>query len=745
MYRRFPLHIQHDSMDCGPTCLKMIAEYYGKRYSLPYLRELCSFSREGVSLLGINDAAEQLGFRTQAIRVPYEADESRASLLDASFPCIAYWNQMHFLVVLKANQKYVWVADPASGKYKVPRQAFEKGWMNTHEEGLLLLLEPTPAFYGSATQEEEKKGFAYLLQYVSAHRRIMAQVFIGLFIGLVFQMLFPFLTQSIVDIGIENQNIDFVYLILMAQLMLFSSQTMIGFIQSRLLLYVGARINVALLTDFLSKLMSLPIRFFDTKNLGDIMQRIYDQDRIENFLTSSALNVLFSLINFFVFSGILFLYNTQIFLVFVVASALYVSWIIFFLKKRKAIDYVRFQSMSDNQNTLIELVQGMQEIKLQGSERKRRWRWVQQQANLFRVSMRSLNIGQWQDAGGSFINQLKDILITFIAAKSVISGDISLGMMLATQYIVAQLNTPLSQLIGFLRSAQDARLSLDRLQEIISHPDEDHHLKAQPAQSGLDILPNQENEADFIPPKGDIVLKNVTFRYNDLSSDILKNISLTIPRGKVTAIVGSSGSGKTTLVKLLLGFYQPISGSIHVGNTLLNSISARSWRKQCGAVMQDGFIFSDTIANNITESDEKIDKARLNSAVYLANIQDLIEHQPLGYNTKIGAQGNGLSQGQRQRLLIARAAYKNPEFMFFDEATNALDANNERVIVENLQSFYKDRTVVVVAHRLSTVRYADQIVVLEQGKIKEIGTHEELTLARGSYFHLVKNQLELGS
>lgn len=733
LFRRFPLHLQHDSMDCGPTCLKMIAEYYGKRFSLPYLRERCSFSKDGVSLLGISEAAEQIGFRTQAVRLPYELDDDRACLLDVSFPCIAYWNQQHFLVVLHADGKNAWVADPASGKIKMTRADFKKGWVAPGAgEGIVLTLEPTPAFYAMPEDEAPPKGLGFLWQYLRPYNTLLTQLLIGLALALVFQMIFPFLAQSVVDVGIENQNIDFIYLILIAQLALFVSQTFLSFIQSRLLLYVGARVNVALLTDFLIKLMRLPIRFFDTKNLGDIMQRIYDQERIEAFLTGSTLTVVFSSASFIVFSGILFFYNTTIFAVFLTGSMLYVFWIFVFLKKRKSIDHARFQAMSTNQETLVELVQGMQEIKLQGSERKRRWQWAQQQAALFRVGLRSLNVAQWQDMGAGFINQSKDILITFIAARAVISGDISLGMMLATQYIVGQLNAPLQQIIGFLRGAQDARLSLDRLNEIIDHPEEEQSGGGDPA------------DADMIPASGDLHLQNVSFRYGEANNDILQNISITIPRGKVTAIVGASGSGKTTLIKLLLGFYQPTQGSIRIGQLSLASISPRAWRRRCGAVMQDGFIFSDTIANNIAESDERVDKKRLQQAIYLANIQDFIESLPLGYHTRIGARGNGLSQGQRQRLLIARAAYKNPEFMFFDEATNALDANNERVIVENLQSFYQNRTVVVVAHRLSTVRYADQIIVLDQGQVIESGTHDELTIHRGAYFHLVKNQLELG-
>lgn len=713
-------------MDCGPTCLRMIAAHYGRRYSLQFLRDQSHISREGVSLLGISEAAEKIGFRTMAVKAPFEGQE--AGLVDATLPCIVHWRQRHFVVVHKITRTHVWVADPGEGKFKLTRAAFEAGFRQDGERGIILILEPGPEFNQLPGEEQMPKGMGVLLQYLEPFRRSFLLLTLSLLLGSLFQLLFPFLTQAIVDVGIQNQDIDFIYLILIAQLVLFGSQTIVGFIQSWLLLFMGTRINVALVTDFLIKLMKLPLGFFDAKTAGDLMQRVGDQKRIETFLTGSTLQIGFALVNIAVFSVVLLWYHSLLFLIFIAGSLLYLGWVALFLRKRKEVDYLAFQQMAENQSSLIELIQGMQEIKLQGSDKKRRWQWAHIQAKLFRVSTRSLAIAQYQDAGGNFINQVKNILISFIAARAVIHGDMTLGMMMAAQYIVGQLNAPLQLMIGFIRSWQDARISLERLDEIYRMEEEE-----------------KEQALGHIPPDGDIVLENLSFRYNALDEEVLKEINLVIPRGKVTAIVGSSGSGKTTLVKLLLGFYRPLKGHITIGGFHLDAVQKRLWRKQCGAVMQDGFIFSDSIANNIAESSEHVDIEKLLRAVKIANIREFIESLPLGYNTVIGAKGNGISQGQRQRILIARAVYKDPEFIFLDEATNALDATNERTILNHLDAFFAGKTVVVVAHRLSTVRHADQIAVLEKGKLVELGSHAELVDKRGIYFHLVKNQLELGT
>ncbi|MEM8527237.1 MAG: peptidase domain-containing ABC transporter [Bacteroidota bacterium] len=730
MSKRIPFYRQLDQMDCGPTCLRMVAAYHGRSYSLPYLREKSYYTRNGVSMQGIMEAAEHIGYRTLPVKVPFSQNgHPTPNFLEAPLPAIVHWNQQHFVVVYKADKKNIHVADPAQGKFKLDHQTFKKSWLSDGDKGIALLLEPTPDFYSREGEQLNKASFKYLFKYLIPHKKLLFQFSLGLLLASVFQLIFPFLTQSIVDVGITNQNIGFIYLILIAQLMLFVGQTSVSFIQNWILLHISTRLNISLISDFLIKLMRLPIGFFDTKMVGDLLQRIGDHSRIESFLTGSVLTTIFSLVNFVVFGVVLLIYNVYIFGVFLLASILYVVWILFFLKKRKEVDYQRFQELSQNQSSLIELIQGMQEIKLQNSERKRRMNWANIQAKLFQANIRSLAITQYQDAGATSINTLKNILISFIAAKAVIEGSMTLGMMMAVQYIAGQLNAPLQNLIQFIRSGQDAKISLERLGEIHNTGDEQ----------------SEQQTLDYVPSDADIHIKNLSYKYTQLDDLVLKDINLSIPQGKVTAIVGTSGSGKTTLVKLLLGFYEPTSGSIQLGNIQLQSIDKKLWRSKCGAVMQDGFIFSDTIANNVAESDDQVNRETLLKAVQNANIQEFIETLPISYNTMVGSKGNGISQGQRQRLLIARAVYKNPDFLFFDEATNALDAKNERIIVENLNRFFEGKTVVVVAHRLSTVKNADQIVVLEKGELVEVGTHQELVKEKGAYYRLVKDQLELGS
>ena len=727
MLKGFPFYKQLDSMDCGPTCLRMIAKYYGRNYSLSFLREKCYIDKAGVSLRGISEAAELIGFRSMGVKIPLDESGDEPSLMVAPLPCIVHWNNKHFVVVFKINKSHVWIADPGEGKFKLTHKEFLNSWTQGKPEGIVLLIETTPML-NQATDEEPSKGFSFLLQYLTPHRKLMVQLVLGLLLGTVFQLIFPFLTQSLVDVGIDTKNLNFIYIILGGQLMLFFSSTIVRFIQSWILLHISVRINVSLIADFLMKLMKLPLGFFDSKNIGDLLQRIGDHRRIETFLTNSVIQIVLSIVNLFVFAIVLAIYSLKIFVVFSIAAIAYVVWVTIFLKKRKEIDYRAFQQLSDNQDSLIEIIQGMPEIKLQGSQLKRRWKWARIQAKLFRTQMKSLAITQYQDIGALSISQFKDILITFIAAKAVLDGEMTLGMMLAIQYIIGQLNAPIQQLVGFIRAAQDAKISLERLSEI--------HLSD-----------NEETVNDQrmnIIPDGDIRLENLSFRYTPISEKVLENVNLTIPRGKTTAIVGTSGSGKTTLIKLLLGFYEPIEGMIRVGDHTLNNIHKKTWREKCGVVMQEGYIFSDTIAANIAESDERIDFSKVIASATTANIMDMVHALPLGFNTVIGAKGNGLSQGQKQRLLIARAVYKNPEFIFFDEATNALDANNEMVIMDNLNKFMKDRTAIIVAHRLSTVKHADQIIVLHDGKINEIGNHEQLVELRGQYFTLVKNQLELG-
>lgn len=727
--KHFPHYIQHDAMDCGPTCLRMVAAYYGKRYSLEGLREKSFITREGVSMLGISEAAEKIGFRSICVQVGYE------KLQEAPLPCIIHWNQQHFVVVYKLNDKHVWVADPGAGKLKYTKEEFCNCWLssrkNEEDTGVALLLEPTPEFYTIEDEGDEvnRKGFSFLYSYLRPYRGLVGQLLLGLLLGSMIQLMLPFLTQSVVDFGINNQNLGFIYLVLIAQLMLSFSSSAVDFIRGWILLHLGTRINIALISDFLIKLMKMPIAYFDSKMTGDILQRINDHKRIQDFLTGSSLSVIFSVFNIIIFGIVLLVYSGMIFLIFMGGSTLYVTYVWLFMKKRAELDHKRFAQQSANQSTVVQLVNGMQEIKLSACEQQKRWEWERIQAKLFRVNIKSLALRQYQDSGAVLINQSKNLLITALVASLVVKGEMTLGMMLSVQYIIGQLNSPINELIAFARDMQDARLSMDRLSEVRDKPDEED--------------PTRELLRE-IPEGKEIRLQNLNFKYDPLSEyPTLDDINLVIPPGKQTAIVGMSGSGKTTLVKLLLGFYPPASGDIFIGDTPLGSYSIREWRKRCGVVMQDGFIFSDSIAGNIAPGVEHIDKKRLRHAAEVANIHDFIEELPLAYNTKIGQEGHGLSQGQKQRILIARAVYKDPEFIFFDEATNALDANNERTIMNNLQTFFKGRTSVVVAHRLSTVRNAEQIIVIEQGRIAETGTHEALIALEGRYYKLVKNQLEL--
>lgn len=729
----FPFTKQPDSMDCGPACLSMISEHYGKRYTLEYLRENCFIGHDGVSLLGISRAAEKIGFHTVGGRLTFDRLAEKAPL-----PCIVHWNQEHFVVVygIRKNKKgyKVSVADPGKGLLSYSRDEFCDRWVSTRtggeEKGVTLLLEPTQLFYeqeGDCKPRENRLKF--LWKYLLKYKRFFAQLILGLFMGSILQLIFPFLTQAIVDTGIQGKDIGFVWLVLIAQMMLLFSRTAIDFIRRKILLHISTRINVSLISDFFIKLMKLPMKFFDTKLTGDLLQRIEDHRRIENFLTNQTITVLFSAFTFVIFSVVLFIYNVPVFAVFLAGSILYGLWIMVFLKKRRILDYRMFEQQGINRNVTYQLITGMQEIKLQGCEQRKRWEWEDVQAGLFDVNLQSLNLRQGQEAGGILINELKNILVTVLAATAVISGNLTLGMMLAIQYIIGQLNSPVEQIMNFIYQWQDVSISLDRMNEIHTQRNEE----------------NEHRTVTELPMERSIRIEHLCFKYDGARPDyVLDNIDLIIPQGKVTAIVGASGSGKTTLVKLLLGYYAPDEGRITVGTTGLEEVNLTWWRTQCGAVMQDGYLFSDTIARNIAVAGDEVEVERLRYAARIANIAEDIERLPLGYNTKIGQDGQGVSQGQRQRILIARVVYKNPPFIFLDEATNSLDANNERAIVDNLEAFYRDKTVVVVAHRLSTVKNADRIVVLDAGKMAETGTHEELTRKRGKYYELVRNQLELG-
>lgn len=722
---------QHDSTDCGPTCLRIVANYYGKDFSLEYLREKSFIGKDGVSLLSMQSLGEKLGFEALSIKI------SLHTLIEAQpLLCILHWNQNHFVVLynikkkLFSNELQFFVADPAHGKAILNEEQFTKAWLDIQDEkGIALLLTPTEKFYEQENSLKNNNGVSLLWKYISPNKKQLSLLLFLTFLAGLISLVFPFITQYIVDKGIKNKDISFITLLLFAQLILLFGQAFANLLRNFILLKVNTSIGINIISDFLIKLTKLPIRFFDSKSIGDIIQRIYDHERIEEFLTHNAITTLFGVFNFTIFSVVLIHYNILFFLVFLLGSTISINWIRLFLKKRKAIDYQRFQTQQQNQDFVFEIISGMSEIKLNNAEQTKIKEWRKVQTKLFDINLKGLNIEQWQETGSFAITQMKNVLLIFLVAKQVINDQITLGVMLSISYIIGQMNSPLEQLIAFFKKGQDAKISFARMIEIHSYKNEE-----------------TESQTILLDNDNDIILQNISFQYGDVYSPfILDNINLTIPRNKVTAIVGASGSGKTTLLKLLLKFYDVTSGNIVIGNKNLNNINPTKWRNQCGVVMQDGFIFSDTIERNIAISDNEIDNERLVSACKMANIFEFIQTLPLGFYTKIGGTGLGVSIGQKQRILIARAIYKNPDFLFFDEATSALDAKNEKEITDNLNTFFQNKTVVIVAHRLSTVKNADQIVVLENGKIAEIGTHEQLVKNKANYYNLVSNQLELGS
>lgn len=739
MKKIFPHYTQLDLMDCGPTCLRMIAKFYGRNFSLQYLREQCFITRLGVSVLGISDAAEHIGFRTMYVRSDFDRLAKEAPL-----PCVLHWNQNHFVVCYDIKRKKtlfsrryqykIKIADPMGEKYEMSEAEFKRCWISTKtngkEVGTALLLTPSPEFYEYESDDDKKgKGLRYFFSYLIPHKAQFLQLMAGMLIGTILSLIAPFLTQSIVDQGIGNNNLDFITLVLIAQVIICVISMLVGFIQSWISLYVNAQINISLISDFLSKLMKLPLRFFDTKNIGDILQRIGDHDRIEDFLTGSSLTTLFSLANFFIFGGIMAYYNMEILLIFLIGNIFYVTWILLFMKYRRKLDYRRFAQASAEQGNLFGLITCMQDIKLNNCEHQQRWKWERIQIKLFKIGVQGVTLGQIQTVGSLFFSQITYVSISYLSARLVVNGEITLGMMMAISYIIGQLSGPIGQFLGLTHSLQDAKISLERLNEIHSREDEEENISDKLAE---------------LPISRDICFNHVSFSYSGSERDyVLNDLSLKIPHNKVTAIVGASGSGKTTIVKLLLGFYTVQKGEISVGDIQLDSINPHLWRQKVGAVLQESSLFSDTIAYNIAPGEEDIDKKRLVYAAQLANIKDFIDSLPLKYNTKIGMEGSGVSQGQRQRLLIARAIYKNPEFMFLDEATNSLDSINEKTIINNLNQVFENKTVVIIAHRLSTVKNADNIIVLDKGQIIEEGNHRELIEKKGEYYNLIKNQLEL--
>ncbi|MDD1537994.1 peptidase domain-containing ABC transporter [Riemerella anatipestifer] len=726
-------------MDCGPACLVMIARHYGKRYPIEYLREKAFITREGVSLLGISEAAHKIGLETQSVKLTEEQLEKNNEI----FPCILHWNQNHFVVLFKittsyfSNKKYFYIADPAHGIIKLSKEKFKQSWLSEENTGVAMFLNPTEEFEKRIPPKQEKVSIKYLLSYLAPYRKQLSLMFLLLLFGSGLTLIFPFLTEALIDKGVNAKDLNFIFIILLTQLGIFLGSITIEIIRNWLMLYVGTHLSIKIISDFLKKMLQLPVKFFDTKTMGDFNQRIQDNERIESFLTSQSLTTFFSIITFSVFFGVLWYYDIKILLVYLALTILSVGWSFFWLKKRKILDYYSFQQRSENQESIYEMLNGVTEMKLNQFEDFKRKEWENIQKKLFKLNIRILKLNQVQLSGFDFLNQLKNILVTFLAANYVVKGDMTLGMLLSISYIIGQMNSPVNQLVSFFRSLQDAKLSLERLNEVQNKPNEEQIIP-----KGLSRLKN----IDFETSKKCIQLKKVSFQYEGPRSPfVLRDINLVIPEGKITAIVGASGSGKTSLIKLLLRFYESVSGSIEYNGTNILEISPQNIRENCGIVMQDGYIFSDTIERNIATGDENIDYDKLQKAIKIANIGDFIDSLPLGLKTKIGAAGNGISGGQRQRILIARAVYKNPHYIFFDEATSALDAENEKIIHDNLQSFFRGKTVIIIAHRLSTVKNADQIVVLDKGEISELGTHQELVEKRGSYYNLVRNQLELGN
>jgi ATP-binding cassette subfamily B protein len=732
----FPFFKQIDQYDCGPSCLKMVSKHYGRNFSSEHLRGVCNITSNGITIKSLIQGAESIGFQAIPASINFQTLSDEAPL-----PCIVYWRDRHFLIVYKIKGDVIYVADPAHGLSKYNKNNFIEAWQNNKKyndesEGIVILLEPSVKF-NNQNDTDFAKGLLGILPYLKNYNKYITQIFIGLLAGSFIQLILPFITQKIVDRGINLGDLNFVYILLLAQLMLFLSQSFLSIIRSWLLLYVGSRINMLIASDYLSKLLSKPVSFFDSKTPGDILQRINETSRIETFLTSVP-ETLFSYINALIFLFVLSFYSIKIFLIYGLGILLFTFWTWLFMKKRADLDYKRFDQSSGLNSNLVQMVAGIQEIKVNGSEKKHIRAWEKVRIQYFKTSVSSLKLLQMQNIGGNIINEVKNIFVTFTAAILVMDGKITLGGMLAIQYIIGQVNSPLLSLVNFFRTIQDAKLSMQRFNDIEFSSDEEKTISDQ----SLIKLPTDSY---------DLHIKNLNFSYvNDNEQLVLKGINLHIPRGKVTAIVGDSGSGKTTLLKLLLKLYLPTNGEILVGNSNLKHVLTKNWSELCGTVMQEGYIFSDTVTQNITESasEEAVDIKRLLYSVKLANLEELINSLPSGFNTNISSSSSGgrsLSGGQKQRVLIARAVYKDPKFLFFDEATSALDANNERIIVDNLKEFYLGKTVIVIAHRLSTVKNADQIIVLEKGTIKEIGKHEDLVKKQGAYYKLIKNQLELGN
>ena len=723
LYKRFPTEYQMDSQDCGPASLKMVAKYYGRYFSLQYLRDKCGLTKEGVSLLNLSTGAEGIGLHTLAIKCTIDDVVNKVP-----FPAIIFWNENHFIVAYHADKKHVWVSDPMKGHVKYTHEKFRKGWyLKGGSDGVLLAVEPTADFKTSKVERaQERNSMMSMLRYFLPYKRNFTLIFIVMLIVTLLQGILPFISKAVIDVGINTSDVNFINMVLVGNICILVSVMIFNVVRDWVLMHITARVNIALISDYLIKLMKLPVTFFENKLLGDILQRAQDHERIRSFIMNNSLALIFSTFTFVLFSVILLVYNSIIFYIFLAGSILYVMWVLLFLKIRKKLDWQYFELISRNQSYWVETVSAIQDIKIYNYERARRWKWEEIQAGLYHVNKRVLTVTNMQNLGAQFIDSMKNMAIVFFCATAVINGNITFGVMISTQFILGMLNGPLVQFINFVVSAQYAKISFLRMNEIRQLDDEEELLSV--------------GSTTILPEDKDITLENVMFQYTQNAPLVLKNIYLKIPENKVTAIVGGSGSGKSTLLKLLVRLYKPSYGEIKMGGMNVMAINLRQWRNMCGVVMQDGKLFSDTIINNIVLDDEHIDRERLVNCCQTAQIKEEIDAMPKGFDTMIGENGRGLSGGQKQRLLIARALYRNPRFLFLDEATTSLDTINEKKIVDALSSAFENRTVVVIAHRLSTIRNADQIIVMDKGQVVEVGNHEYLMKHKKIYYRLVESQ-----
>lgn len=733
---KYRVIMQHDSMQCGAACLLSVCHFYGRSgMSLEQMTEMCGVGRDGVSIYDLNKAARRLGFETLCAKL------TLSDLLDITLPCILFWNASHFVVLFEARGGRYVIGDPALGVVERSEAEVSQAWLAADDDdgvlrGVVLGLSPTDDFSCGGDCGVQslslRKSLPSLWTYVRPHRWCIAQLAAGLAFGCVVQLILPFLSQAVVDVGVGLRDVGSLWTLVIAQMALMLGRAAAGFVRSWILLRIGTRVNIAMVSDFLAKLMRLPMTFFDKKLTGDILQRMGDYSRVRDFFTSQALDALFALSSVAVFAFVLGCYSLRLFAVFLVGSLAHAAWLSFFMRRRRVLDYELFRRQALCSNKTLECVSSLHEVKLQGCGARRRAEWEASQEALVSTQAQSLALSQRQEAGSVVIAEGKNIVMTLCSATAVMSGDMTMGMMLATQFIAGQLVSPIERLTRFAYAAQDVRVSLERILSVSRMPDEDDGRNASPV------------DVDW---RLGVEFRHVSFAYSpsECGHPAVDDVSLYFPSGKVTAIVGASGSGKSTLIKLLLGFFEPQEGDVSVGGVELSSLPMEWWRGQCGIVMQDGVIFSDSVARNIAMADDEPDMRRVREAARLACADGFISDLHAAFETKIGAEGQQLSKGQAQRILLARAVYRNPSLLILDEATNSLDTVSERRIVDNLASFCAGRTTIVIAHRLSTVRNADNIIVMSGGRVVERGTHNELAKLHGYYYELIKNQLDIDS